>query len=237
LKEYWELLERLLAAEKLGYIKTHRVGPTGIGKTLEDLLGIRENNIPGPNGVMIELKASRKNAKSMITLFTKSPLPESANAALLRKYGYPSRRGNDRKELHTTVNGIDYNTIKGRPGFKIGFTEDRIVILGPPPDVNEEGYYDRGMLSQSFQRKLPRLLFVKADSRGNGADEEFWFNEGWLLSGFSFENFVRFLQSGDIVLDIRIGQYPNGRPHDHGTGFRVKQSNLDLCFSQRERVL
>lgn len=27
-----------------GWIKTHRSGPTGIGKTLEDLLGIPENN-------------------------------------------------------------------------------------------------------------------------------------------------------------------------------------------------
>jgi len=237
LKEFWELLEKLKTVEKQGYIRTHRVGPTGIGKTLEDLLGIPENNIPGPNGAMIELKATRKNTKSMITLFTKSPLPEGANAALLKKYGYVSRRGNNRKELHTTVNGIDYNTIKGRLGLKISFTEDRIVILGPTPDVNVEGYYDREILSQSFRRKLPRILFVKADSRGNGTGEEFWFNEGWLLSGFSFENFVRLLQSGDIVLDIRIGQYPNGRAHDHGTGFRVKHSNLDQCFSQRERVL
>jgi hypothetical protein len=237
LKEFWELLEKLRTVEKQGYIRTHRAGPTGIGKTLEDLLGIPENNIPGPNGVMIELKTARKNAKSMITLFTKSPLPKRANAALLKKYGYASRRGNNRKELHTTVTGTEYNRIKGRLGLKIGFETDRIVILGPPPDENEEGYYDREMLSQSFRRKLPRILFVKADSRGNGTGEEFWFNEGWLLSGFSFENFVRLLQSGDIVLDIRIGQYPNGRPHDHGTGFRVKQSNLDLCFLQRERVL
>jgi len=28
-----------------GWIPTHRPGPTGIGKTLEDLLGITENNI------------------------------------------------------------------------------------------------------------------------------------------------------------------------------------------------
>jgi len=32
----------------MGFIKTHRTGYTGIGKTLEDLLGIIENNISGP---------------------------------------------------------------------------------------------------------------------------------------------------------------------------------------------
>lgn len=34
---------------------------------------------------------------------------------------------------------------------------------------------------------------------------------------------------------IRID--PDGRPHDHGTGFRVFPDNLDLCFSNREKVM
>ena len=33
----------------MGWVRTHRSGPTGIGKTLEDLLGIQENNIDGPD--------------------------------------------------------------------------------------------------------------------------------------------------------------------------------------------
>jgi hypothetical protein len=99
------------------------------------------------------------------------------------------------------------------------------------------GFWDRTTLSDSFQTKLPRLLYVKANSRGKGAEEEFWFNEAWLLSGFDFDNFVGLLKSADILIDIRIGQYPDGRPHDHGTGFRVMPAKLDLCFSTRDRVL
>ena len=38
-------------------------------------------------------------------------------------------------------------------------------------------------------------------------------------------------------VDIRIGQYPDGRPHDHGTGFRVFPDKLELCFSHRKRIL
>jgi hypothetical protein len=45
------------------------------------------------------------------------------------------------------------------------------------------------------------------------------------------------LKQGDILVDIRIGQYPDGRPHDHGPGFRVLPDELDLCFSNRERVI
>jgi len=80
---YPELIEKLKEIKEMGYIKTHRAGTTGIGKTLEDLLGIKENNIPGPNAAMIELKSARKNVSSMLTLFTKSPLPQRSNSVLL----------------------------------------------------------------------------------------------------------------------------------------------------------
>jgi len=81
------------------------------------------------------------------------------------------------------------------------------------------------------------LLYVKADSRGTGVEEEFWYNEAWLLKGFDFENFVKLLKEGTILVDIRIGQYPNGRVHDHGTAFRVLPTKLDLCFLFRKRIL
>lgn len=44
------------------------------------------------------------------------------------------------------------------------------------------GYWDKKTLKKSFERKIPKLLYIKAESRGSGSDEEFWFNEAWLLS-------------------------------------------------------
>jgi len=232
---YLELIEKLKAIKEMGYVKTHRTGTTGVGKTLEDLLGIVENNVPGPNAEMIELKSARKNVGSMLTLFTKSPLPRKANSVLLQRYGYESARGNKRKELHTTVNATRYNQLKGTPGFKIEIHEDRIDLV----DVQNEilGYWDKETLKTYFERKLPKLLYVKAEAKGRGSDEEFWFNEAWLLSGFNFNNFLNLLREGTILVDIRIGQYPDGRPHDHGTGFRVFPDKLDLCFEHRERIM
>jgi len=232
---YNELIQRLKEIKNMGYIKTHRAGNTGIGKTLEDLLGIEENNIPGPNAAMIELKSARKNVKTMLTLFTKSPLPPKANSVLLEKFGYESARGDKRKELHTTVNAKEFNTIKGKPGFKIDIKKDCVTLITIKGKV--VGYWDKETLRKSFERKLPKLLYVKAETRGEGSDEKFWFNEAWSLSGFNFDNFVRLLGEGVILVDIRIGQYPDGRPHDHGTGFRVLPDKLDLCFSNRKRIM
>jgi len=52
---------KLSDIKKKGYVKTLRQGPTGIGKTLETLLGIEENNISTPDLGRIELKAHREN--------------------------------------------------------------------------------------------------------------------------------------------------------------------------------
>jgi len=251
IKDFNDLVKRLEEIKRMGFVRTHRIGPTGIGKTLEDLLGIEENNIPGPNAKRIELKSARKKSKSMLTLFTKSPLPRGANSVLLQRFGYYARTSGG-LDLHTTVNALSYNTLRGGVGFIIEINKDRVELVsqsstktGLSAFLEDEskdekevlGYWDEKTLQTSFERKLPKLLYIKADCKGSGKDEEFWFNEGWLLSGFDFENFLNLLKEGKILVDIRIGQYSNGRPHDHGTGFRVFPDNLDLCFSYRDKVI
>ncbi len=92
MKKYSELVDDLKKIENQGFIKTHRGGNTGIGKTLEDLLGIEENNIAGPNGHQTELKSARKGSSNMFTLFTKSPMPEKVNTKLLQKVWPPFKK-------------------------------------------------------------------------------------------------------------------------------------------------
>ena len=230
---YIELITRLKDIKEMGYIKTHRGGATGVGKTLEDILEITENNIAGPNSTMAELKSARKNSTSMLTLFTKSPLPKRANANLLERFGYEGKGG--RKRLETTVNALSFNQLKGKLGFKVEIQDEFVNLITPDSEIL--AYWDKNTLKSSFERKLPKLIYVKADVRGQGGDEEFWYNEAWLLSGFSFDHFAQLLKEGVILVDIRIGQYPDGRTHDHGTGFRVLPDKLDLCFSYRERII
>ena len=92
MKTFEELVEGLKELKKRGFVKTHRKDDTGIGKTLEDELGIEENNFPGPDGITTELKSGRRNSSSMLTLFTKSPEPRGINTKLLKSFGYPEKR-------------------------------------------------------------------------------------------------------------------------------------------------
>src|SRR4030043_2128777 len=99
---YNEFVEKINQIKNMGFVDSKRTGDTGIGKTLEDMLGITENNIAGPDFDIYELKSGRKDSASMLTLFTKAPMPEGANKSLLEAFGYKQRTEKNRKQLHVT---------------------------------------------------------------------------------------------------------------------------------------
>lgn len=231
--EYSDFLERMNEIKKMGYVDSHRTGPTGIGKTLEDLLGIQENNIPGPNlSGMYELKSARRDASSMLTLFTKSPEPWAVNSKLREVYGYKSRtnaraRGN---ELHVTVDSIKPNSV----GLQLTMEDDRLYIVN---NEDVKAYYEESTLKDVFEKKYHKLLYVLAENRWIGRTEQFWFNAVYLLDGFSFNRFSDLIRRGILKVDIRLGHYSDGRPHDHGTGFRILPKYLPECFEKIERII
>ena len=239
MRTFDEMISGLKELKEKGFVKTHRAGDTGIGKTLEDLLGIEENNIQGPDGEDTELKAARKNSPSMLTLFTKSPLPRGINSKLRAEYGYPDENHPTKLALRTTIDSVDFNTIKGKKGFMVVSHGDRIEIVpgrAPTkfPDMPNP-YWNKEDFENSIKMKYKKsLLYVKADNRGTGDNEEFHFNTAFLLEGFDFNKFAKSLKDGILKVDIRLGLYSNGSPHDHGTGIRINPTLLDECFSGKQ---
>lgn len=248
--EYLEFLRKIKQIKQMGYVQSHRAGPTGIGKTLEDLLGITENNIAGPDFATYELKTGRKDSVSMLTLFTKAPDPKGANKKLLETFGYVQRKvprdyeqltlaGEkideskipiEDKELHTTVDAIKPNSLN----LKLEIEGNRLYI-GNDRDV--EAYYDNDALKKIFEQKYHKLIYVLADHKKEEGKEHFWYNEAYLLDGFGFERFSELVSEGKLKVDIRIGHYSDGRLHDHGTGFRILPRYLPQCFETIQQIL
>jgi hypothetical protein len=249
---YDEFVDKMRKIGDMGFVESNRSGDTGIGKTLEDLLGISENNIAGPDFDIYELKSGRKDSSSMLTLLTKAPMPKGANKRLLEVFGYRQRTERNRsqrhvtdyveakipesecntreKELHVTVDSKSVNSV----GLKLEIKDGRIYIAN---DRNVEAYYDEGVLREAFEGKYRKLIYVLATSKKEKGKEWFWFDEAYLLEGFSFERFSGLVKEGIVKLDIRIGHYPDGRPHDHGTGFRVLPKDRYKCFENIARII
>ena len=221
----------MLQISEMGYVDSRRRGPTGVGKTLEDLLGIKESNIAGPDFSVYELKSGRKDASSMLTLFTKKPEPNGVNRILLEVYGYIARKeGISEKELHVTVDSLKPNSV----GLQLSVEGKRLYIANTP---RVEAYYEEATLKQAFEAKYYKLVYVLANTRQMGKMEQFWFNEAYLLDGFSFERFSELVREGILKVDIRIGHYPDGRLHDHGTAFRILPKYLPRCFETIQQIL
>lgn len=245
MQTYEELIEKIKELKELGFIQTHRSGPTGIGKTLEDLLGIKENNFKGPNGYQTELKSARNNSSSMLTLFSKNPLPRGINKKLRMEYGYPDDNFPNKKVIRKMIDATGFNVIQKSPekiAFKITSLDDRIEIQAsrPPksiPDM-ETPYWLKTDLAKRVKEKYGEsLLYVKANVKIIDGKEHFHYIEAWHLKGFNPDKLFKLLANGILAVDIRLGLHKDGRDHDHGTAIRIRPSLIDKCFSVREKVI
>lgn len=228
------LKKELQRINRLGFVQTHRVGDTGIGKTLEDLLNIKENNIPLHDiAGVAELKAYRRNAKSMLTLFTLEPLPKGGDRdrMLLDNFGYSKRDNGRSKELHSTLSCRKYNN----QSLKLSVAKDKIRVQGKSRRLNI--FWDTVSVEKKFSDKLPALVYVLADAKEIKGKEYLHFNEAYLLSGFDFALFKQMVKKDHIVVDFRMYYRPNGSVRNHGTGFRVKINKLYNCFQNKVRLV
>src|SRR3989344_4821682 len=232
-----------LVIKEKGFVESHRTHNTGIGKTFEDLIGVVENNnFLADYKNSLELKSSRELSQSMVTLFTKKPThPKGINSRLREEYGEPDEKANGLKTVHTTFSSLKFNTFHGKFGFKLEINEKerRIYILIKNIKTNKleniEIYYEFDELKNIIEKKLDYIAYIKADHKVENGKEFFNFKEAVILSGLTFDKFIRFVKEGLILYDIRIGVYRSGelegRTHDHGSGFRILKNNIEKVFN------
>lgn len=232
-KDIDEFTELFKEIEEKGFIHSHRQNDTGIGKTLEDLLGIEENDNQAPDFADYELKTRRLNgSNSMTTLFTKSPDIKGSNSRLREEYGY-MRDGT--KEIHCTIQYGKETPIPNGKGTKLGmeFVGSRLYLTTNGKPI-EYAYYELSSLEKSLESKYisGKAVFVGAISRGPRTDEEFHYVQASEARGLDIDNFIKLVKEGVIRFDLRLGAYPDGRVHDHGSGFRIYPKDERLLFDE-----
>lgn len=239
-KDIYEFIEDYLKIREEGFIKSHRQNDTGVGKTLEDLLGIKENDDQAPDFADYELKAHRLNKGStMITLFTKAPDIKGANNRLREEYGYRKDPSSKYKELHST---LSVGKVTGENQLGLQIIENRLYVTSFGKPI-EYAYYSLDSLLSSLRAKYVtgKAVFAGAESRGPRKSEEFHYRTAELATGMNPDNFIKLLQEGKIKLDLRLGVYKSGKNegnlHDHGTGFRIFPRNEEDLFENLQDLI
>ncbi len=241
------IIERFREIERLGFVASNRSHNTGIGKTFEDYIGVVENNIDEPDLYGFEIKSHRELATSYVTLFTKAPVfPLRANAYLKDNYGEPYPNNVALKKLHVSMFASKYTLAYDKFNFRlINDRKHSVVRIGIFNHKNNQlidscvGYtYD--CLEEILKKKLKNLFYVSAETKTIGTTEHFYFNRAEIFTNPTLKRFLKLIDEGVIMYDIRIGSYGSGRnygkAHDHGSGFRILEKNMHLLFETHESI-
>lgn len=248
-----ELLEKLKQIVKKGWVHTNRSKNDGaVGNTLEDLLGIPENNLAIANTVDWELKTQRKNSGSLVTLFHIDPQPRKPKSVvanfLLPYYGWEHKEAGKKypaneKSFRATLTG---NRFTDR-GLKVNVNSvaRRVEIIFDPSEVDKEAhgdwlkqvlknhkekviaYWDFDELNKKCVGKIKNTIFIIADSRKVNGQEEFKYEKIERLEDFAFNNLLKAIINGKVFID-----FDARTTHNHGTKFRIKQNNWSVLFSK-----
>lgn len=203
------------------WVKSERRGPTGIGHTLEKLIGLRENNIAYPDLGTIELKAHRINSNSMITLFTfNRKVWKMKPLEAIKKYGTPDENG--RLGLYFTMSRTPNST-----GLFLHIESETISVRHVSGEIVAEWQLE--ILAERFTKKIPALILVSAFSEMRGDDEWFKFDRAQLLKGTSAAIIRSQILAGNILVDLRLHDKITSA-RNHGTGFRAHEDKLPLLF-------
>jgi hypothetical protein len=253
------LIEKLQEVANQGWISSARAGNQGgVGNTLEDLLGIAENNLPIPNAAEWELKTQRTGTTSLITLFHSEPSPQALKFVpliLLPFYGWPHTQAGT---LYPATEMSFRQTINGAAptdrGFsvKVDRTQRKVIIsfdvtkvsnrheewlqgvrqkVGPG-ELTPQPYWGFDDLQHKAGTKLHNCFYVQADVKRVAGIEYFWFNKVMMLQKFNFEGFLKAIEDGYVLVDFdaRTG-------HNHGTKFRLRQNYLPLLYNEVTTVI
>lgn len=243
----------------MGWIPNARRGNQGgIGNTLEDLLGIEENNLPMPNAAEWELKAQRFNSTSLTTLFHMEPSPRAVRfvpQVLLLKYGwsheeagnlYPKNEMSFRQTIHgqsRSDRGFGVVIDRKQKKVLISFNAKRVssrhknwlksvkkrVDLG---ELNPQPYWGFDDLEHKAGTKLLNTFYVQAEVKTERKKEYYHYTKIMMLQKFSFGGFLKALEQGKILVDFdaRTG-------HNHGTKFRMRQDCLPMLYIKKTIIL
>ena len=218
-----------------GFVPTLRSGSTGIGYTLETMLGIAENNSPGGDFMGMELKAFRDDDLHMhdsekMNLFLKEPtwIDGLTHAERVKKYGYIDENG--RQAMYSTVQ-IKRNSHGWI--FRIAKREQTVFMRFHDEDV---AFWTFDVLKKRLLEKHSETVFVAAHARGVGKQEEFHYYSVTWCRDPAIDAFIDLIETGNVLLELRMHIKPSGSVRNHGSAFRIKQNKLSHLYRDVDQL-
>ena len=226
-----ELLSHLREIHSMGFLPTVTRGDTGVGMTLEALLGLPPNCNRAPDYKGIELKATRMNQTfrppNRVNLFTQVPDWENSNLSaneILERFGYI--RGG-RLQLYCTVSHQPNSQ-----GLFFMVDSNADILHNKANDtgkVENIALWSLAVLRNDLAKKHHETFWVKATSRIQNDVEYFRYDTVIHTQSPNVNLFGSLVSEGIITMDYTLSRRGNG-VRDHGYIFKIKPDDINLLF-------
>lgn len=221
-----ELLAKLRVLAKQPF-PSQRVGDTGVGYTLETLLGIPANSSKQPDYKGIELKAGRGN-KTRTNLFAQvadwkvSPCKRSAE--ILDKYGY--KRGEDDK-LYCTISTQRTNS----QGLSFVYDSSSDELQEWHNGKELVAIWPGSLLRKRLLQKHSETFWIEVEANFINGIEHFQLKRVTHTKSPLTSQLLTLVELGVITMDHLIKRSAEtGRVSEKGPLFKIDKKNLDLLF-------
>ena len=225
------------------WLPSEVMADTGIGRTVESVLGIPMNDSKQPDYKGIELKSKREKAKVRSNLFTQSPnwpLSKLKNGkAIVDKYGYIPKNYTH-KCLHVTL-----STLKPNPqglGLNVDYAKDWLEANEYALAANADGSYKKlddvsvWQLLDLHERLLTKhheTFWIDVDSRIIRDKEYFRVTTIYHTKNPLPSQFDVLLEQGKITVDFLLCRDSGGDTYS----FKVGKRDRALLFPESETYI
>lgn len=222
------------------WIPSEVMADTGIGRTVETVLGIPMNDSKQPDYKGIELKSKREKSNVRSNLFTQSPnWPLSrlkSSKAIVERYGYIPE-GYNHKSLHVTLSALKPNP-QGL-GLNVNYGKDWLEANEYALTANDEGIYKKlsdvsvWQLIDLHDRLLTKhheTFWIDVDSRVIRDKEFFRVTTIEHTKNPIPSQFDILLEQGKITVDFLLCRDSGGDTYS----FKVGKKDRALLFPESE---
>lgn len=239
-KTQLELLDLLYDVAAQGFIPSTTNADSGVGDTLEKLLGIKRNANKSPDYKGIEIKSSRVQGKAGVqknrsSLF--SQVPDWSRSRLknsrqiIDEYGYTSQK-TGMKALQVTL-----SCNPNPQGLFLAFNENQSTVQNLHSGVDKIEkvvLWGLDILENRLSEKHKATFWVKAEAKKVQNIEHFQYLRVQITSAPLVANFGPLVATGKIQMDYTFSEKlkPTGEKwvRDHGYLWKIKPENMNLLF-------
>lgn len=234
-----ELLD-LIKDRMTDWMPAEILADTGIGRTVESILGIDMNPSKKPDYKGIELKSHREASKVRNTLFTQAPewtiSRLKSGRAIVEEYGYIPA-GYNHKSLHVTLTANRPN----RQGLgllvqpQLGLLEaDEFVQIaledGSFKKVNDVAAWQLINLHERLLTKHHETFWIEVETKKESGREYFRVSQILHTKNPIASQFDVLLDQGQITVDFLLCRDSGGDTYS----FKIKGKSRQLLFPQSD---